>query len=366
MKKIVLLLIGLLALFTIIRAYAQSGTVTATGQGSRFLLHPGVLELQDGDSGLRVAFGLLEGEGKQTRIWNLFPITVSLRSGEKQISLSLNGLSFLTRSGIRFGRPLTVRGVYQGDVISIGGEVTVEGTVEGDIWTLGSGINLLPGATVTGNVVALGGRINADRKALIKGNKDALPQLKIPFIGLLASGHSAATLQFIIEMLGIFLLLLLLFFLVHYGQKPLLGIEEALSAQWKQSLLYLALTALILPLIVLLLAASIAGILLLPLVFVLLILLGFLGLLAVAVRLGLWLRGAKEGSAFFLYTSGLLGLLVIKGPVLIGILLSLLTSELLAGIGRFLASLGTALLVTAYLYGLGGTLRYLRMQSSRQ
>jgi len=51
---------------------------------------------------------------------------------------------------------------------------------------------------------------------------------------------------------------------------------------------------------------------------------------------------------------------VLRGPVLLGILLGLLSSGLLQVVGRVLFGLGTAGTILAALYGFGGSLRYLR------
>ncbi len=360
MRSIVLIVIFLLAIFTILRVYSEEDRET------RYVIHPGLIELKGEDSGATIAFGLLErsesSPGGQ-KSWNIFPIRISVHSGKKQFYLGLNGFSFITRSGVHIGKPIKITGVRRSDVISIGGEVTVEGTVEGDVWTLGADILLKPKATVTGNVVALGGTIEADRGSHIKGNKEALPSIKIPFIGLLASDHSAETFYFIIEILGIFLYLIILLLVILYGERYLTGINRSLSSQWKGSLLYLAVAVLLLPIIVILLITSLVGIILIPIVFIILILLAYLGFTTVTVRLGTWLRRKDEGSGTFLYTSGLLGLLIIKGPVLLGILISLLASDLLKGIGHFLVAIGSLIMALAYLYGLGGALQYLRTRT---
>jgi hypothetical protein len=101
-----------------------------------------------------------------------------------------------------------------------------------------------------------------------------------------------------------------------------------------------------------------------PFVAVAVMVLAYLGFLGFTVRLGMWMRGlAPDAPAGAAYTSGLLGLLVIKGPVLLGILLGLLDSAPFQAVGRFLFGLGAAATIAAALYGFGGTLRYLRSQA---
>lgn len=354
MRKLLFAVIGLLALFTIIRAYTEEG-------GSRFVVQPGLLEFENAEGGVRMAFGFLErGEADGGgRLWNLFPVRLSLRVGKQQFLLALNGLSLLGREGVVVGRPVKVTGVRKGDLLSVGGKVTIVGTVEGDVWALGADIVVEPGASVTGDVVAVGGTVRADRRALIRGDKQSLPNFRVPLLGLLASEHSAATFRFILQLLGVLLFLLVLFLLGHFAERGLLGVSSALASRWRGALLHVVLAILLLPAAVALLVASVLGIILVPLLAVLVVVLAYVGFVGAAVRLGQWMRGQEPGRGSA-YLSGLLGLLALKGPVLLGILFTLLTADLLQGIGAFLSGLGTAVALVAALWGLGGVLQYLR------
>jgi len=355
-KKIVFAVMGLLALFTILRSYGQ-----AASGGTRYVLQPGLLEIDTAEGSTRIAFGLLERVGGTPRSWSILPIRVELTSGRQRLSLALNGLSLLSPSGLRVGRPVRVAGQKQGDVISVGGKVTVAGTVLGDVWTFGADVLLEPRALVTGNVVALGGVVRAERGALIRGNKYSLPNIKIPLVRLLASGDSAATFGFLIQAFAVVLYLLALFLVVHFARGRLAGLAGALGTHWKGAILYLVLAVFLIPLAAALLIATIVGIVVVPLLALAVLLLAYLGYLGATVRLGLWLRRLPaDAPAAATYTSGLLGLLVLRGPVLLGILLGLLASGFFQALGRILFALGTAATVAAALYGFGGGLRSLR------
>ena len=347
---------GLLALFTILRAYGQGRQ-----QDARFILQPGLLEFTTAEGSGRIAFGFLERGGGRT--WNLLPVRVTLRSGAQSFTLALNGLSLLAPGGLRIGRPMRITGQRKGNVISIGREVTVAGRVNGDVWTLGARVRLLPQAVVTGNVVALGGTILTERGARVRGSKYSLPNLKIPLLSLLSTGQSAATLRFLVELMGILLYLLVLFLTVHFALERFTGLTGALGSSWKGALLYLVLALVLLPVVIALLWATIVGILVVPFLALALLILGYLGYLGVTVRLGQWLRRRKpEADAGETYTSGLLGLLVVKGPAVLGILFGLLAWETLHVVGRILFVIGTAEMVAAALYGFGGLIRFLRLQ----
>jgi len=355
-KKIVFAVMGLLALFTILRSYGEP-----VSGGTRYVLQPGLLEIDTAEGSARIAFGLLERGGGTPRSWSLLPIRVELSSGKQRLSLALNGLSLLSPSGLRVGRPVRITGQKQGDVISMGGRVTVAGTVLGDVWTFGADVLLEPRAVVSGNVVALGGEVRAERGALIRGNKYSLPNIKIPLLRLLASGDSVGTLRFLIQALGIVLYLLILFLAVHFARERLSGLTGAMASYWKGAVLYLVLAVFVIPLAAALLIATILGILVVPFLAVAVLVLAYLGYLGATVRLGFWLRRLPaDAPAAAAYTSGLLGLLVLRGPVLLGILFGLLGSGLFQALGRILFGLGTAGTAVAALYGFGGMLRYLR------
>jgi hypothetical protein len=357
-KKIIFAVMGLLALFTILRSYGQ-----AAPSGTRYVLQPGLLEIDTAEGSARIAFGLLERAGGSPRTWNLFPIRVELSAGKQRLSLVLNGLSLLSPGGLRVGRPVRITGQKQGDVISVGGKVTVDGTVSGDVWTFGADVVLEPRAVVSGSVVALGGVVRAERGALIRGNKYSLPNVKIPLLRLLSSGDSAATFRFLVQIFGIVLYLLALFLVIHFARERLTVLAGALASSWKGAILYLVLAIFLIPIGAALLIATILGIVAVPFLAFALLVLAYLGYLGCTVRLGLWLRRlGPDASPAAAYTSGLLGLLVLRGPVLLGILFGLLSSGIFQVLGRVLSGIGTAATAAAALYGFGGMLRYLRTQ----
>jgi len=155
--------------------------------------------------------------------------------------------------------------------------------------------------------------------------------------------------------------LLALFLVVHFARGRLAGLAGALGTHWKGAILYLVLAVFLIPLAAALLIATIVGIVVVPLLALAVLLLAYLGYLGATVRLGLWLRRLPaDAPAAATYTSGLLGLLVLRGPVLLGILLGLLASGFFQALGRILFALGTAATIAAALYGFGGGLRSLR------
>ena len=344
-------------------AIAADG-ITADGGETRLAVYPGLAELQSGSERARVAFGLLDASGEGRRLWSVLPIRITLQSGDQALQIGLNGLDFLTRTGVHIGRELRLRGVSRGDVLSLGGDVEVSGRVEGSVWTFGSDVRLLAGSVVRGDVAALGGTVRAEPGAVVAGESRSLPAFRIPYLGWLTSPHAADVLRLLVEAFGLVLFLFLLFLLIQLGRPLLTRLLGALASGWRESVLMLALAVVLVPLLVAFLVLTVAGILVVPFLLVLLLVLGYAGYLALATRLGMWIRGGADDSPFALYVSGLLGVLVLKGPVLVGLLLALLATGGLAGLGRFLASLSTAIAAAAGLYGLGGALSWLRHRSA--
>ncbi len=344
MKRLVLSVVGLLALFSILRAHSQEPT-------RRLIVHPSLIELTGDDSSLSVGLGVVESTGDKNQLWSVFPIRMSLRSGNQRLALSLSGLDLLSRRGLSFGRPVSVSGVHRGDLVSVGGDVVVTGVVEGSVWVFGADATIRSGARVDGDVVSLGGKVNAGRGATLGGNKESLPAVRIPFLGFITSRQSAETLQFVIELFGVGLYLLALFLALHF-RAEYLGRQIALvSAGWKSNLLYLFLGAVLLPVLVAFLAASIVGLLLVPVLLVALFLTTYFGFLGVSVRLGrIFLRGDEP---LRIFGAGLIGMILIRGPALVGRMLSIFASDLFLAVGSMLRAIGGIALFVCLLYGFG-------------
>jgi hypothetical protein len=121
---------------------------------------------------------------------------------------------------------------------------------------------------------------------------------------------------------------------------------------WKANLLYLFLGAVLTPVLVAFLAASIVGLLLVPVLFLLLLVATCFGFLGVLVRLGrVFVRGQEE--PLTLFGAGLVGLVLVRGPALAGRMLSIFASDLFLAVGTFLKAVGGIALFVSLLYGFG-------------
>ncbi len=363
MKKLVLMIIGLLAVFTIIRVQSEENT----GRG-RLTIHPGYFELGGGEERVAFSFGFMDVRGKEVKQWDIFPMSVSVRTKKASIGISFSGFNFLTRSGVTIGKQIIVKGTRKGDILSVGGDVLVEGKVEGDVWTFGADISLKKGAVITGNAVAIGGKIVKDKKARILGNRDALENIKLPFISFLASGKSAVKIRMMIELFRIVLFLLLLFFFVHFWSDSLGKMLPLTFGRWKENILYILFAAFLVPLFIILLLLSIVGIFFLPFFILVFLVSVYAGAVVVMVRIGIGLLGGgpTEGmpSNGRIYLGGLVGYLIIEIPFLLGLVLDLASSKgFITVVGVFLKATGVVLWIITALYGTGVVLSHLRYRN---
>jgi len=355
-KKVIFVgIVVILIMFTILKTYSEDK--------NQIVVNPSLIEIGTDDYDISIGFGLAEGEGDTTQFWNIFPMRIQLRSGSSTFNLSLNGLSFFAWRGINFGKEMTVTGEHSGDVISVGGKIIVNGTVQGNVWAFGADIELLKNSSVSGDVVAVGGEIETHSYVYIGGNKQSVPELNVPFIGLLTSPQSAETLQFIFELFSIILFLFILFFVVHFNREKLNDQVQILSDYWKGSLLYMLLSLIIIPVTIFLLIISIIGIFIIPVMFVLILILVYFGFMAVSVRVGQFFLKDTD-SDMKLYLCGLLGFFIIKSPVIIGYFFSLLSIDFLIAIGGILKFLGALVLFVAVFLGFGSTLVGYRKKNS--
>lgn len=370
MRKLVVAIIVLLALFSLFRAYSQAaGGVGTTGSAAvrGVQLHPGLIEIGDGSTSMGLSFGVLERSADGDGRVNVLPLRLVLRTGDTSVSVGLNGLAFLFGSGASIGAPVTVTGMHRGDVVSVGGPVTVDGRVEGDVWALGTNIQLTGRAVVTGDVVAIGGKVASAAGASVSGSVSQLPGLKIPLLGVLGTSFSAQALGLAGVALSYVLLGFALFISSFYFGPHVRGVLDSLPVLWRPALITIAISLVVVPLLVVLLVASIIGVFFLPFLALVLFLISLDGFLVLCVRAGDWLRGGTGRAAdvtLYAFTSGLLALFLLKVPSLIGILLTATRWSAAARAGSVLQGLGFALVAAGFLYGFGTTVAFARSRAA--
>jgi len=363
MKKLVLTVLGLIALFSALRAHTES-TVPAG-----MALHPGLVEIGDGSTSIGMAFGIMEKSGQEPSTWSLLPLRLVYRSGDTNVTIGLNGLSFLLRGGMTVGRPVRVDSPRNGDVLSIGGKITVNSRVDGDVWVVGADVELSPRADVTGDVVALGGRIAAAQGAIVRGSVSQVPEIKIPFLGILGTQFSVQVLATGRQLLGFVLFGFALFLGCFYREGHARMLYQSIPATWREAVITLAVSLVVIPLVTLLLVVSVIGIFFIPVIAFVVILLALDGFLMICVRLGATLRrldlAQSRNVPLSLVTSGLLGLFIVKLPALVGIFLTLLRSGATSLVGQVLQVITLAAISVGMIYGFGASMAFARRRSTK-
>ena len=311
----------------------------------------------------------MEKNAGRASLWNLLPLRMVYSSGDRSVSIGLNGLSFLLRGGMNVGRPVTVDAPRTGDVISIGGRVVVNSRVEGDVWTLGADVELGPGAVVDGERGGPGGQgDDPSGRAAVGGTVTQVPDLKIPFLGMLGTQFSVQELAFGRQLLGFVLLGFALFLSCFYLSAHARGLYQVMGSSWRPTLLTLAISLVLVPLLVVLLVVSVIGVFFLPIVVFLVVLAALDGFLLLCAQLGALVRGrqiSNERSPSTFLLPGLLGLFLVKLPALAGIILTVLRSSAAAKAGQYLQVLTLILVVAGMLYGFGASLSHARVRTAR-
>lgn len=352
MKRLVIVLIALLAVFTALRAYPQAAAGVDVA--------PGSVLVSDGKTGLGLSFGLLSSEDGRQGPWSVLPLAVQYRSGSSTVTLSLDGLTFLLAGGVSLGRAIAIDEPTVGDVLSAGGPVTVSSRLDGDVWVLGADVTLTAKAVVTGSVVVLGGRVTADPKARVTGGVHRLAELRLPFVGVLGTRFSAAALAFARGALLFVLAAGALAAVCFYLPRRLAGAAAAASTRWRESLITIAIAAAALPIASALLAASVGGIFFLPFLALAAASAAIFGSLALCVRLGAWLRRGSGETPLFLFTSGLLGLFIASLPGLAGVAAALFRGASAAAVAGTLRSVGAIITLVLLAWGFGVCLAQIR------
>ncbi len=184
--------------------------------------------------------------------------------------------------------------VVEGDAVAIGGSVYVESgaVVEGEVVAIGGSVTLDPGAVVEGAVTAIGGEIKAAEGVIIEGDRVAIGG---SFGGLLSSaiglglakpGWHTVLFSLLATALRALTLLVLGLLLITFVPQRIANVQGFLGARPGHSALTgFAVLLGVIPLCILL-AVTVIGIPLLPVVALLLAALVVMGLVAFCAWLG--------------------------------------------------------------------------------
>jgi hypothetical protein len=251
-----------------------------------------------------------------------------------------------------------------GDVVSIGGDVVVRGDVEGDVVSVGGDVEVHDGAKVMGDAVSVGGRVEKSDGATVLGETVSV-NVPIPLFGLRGPEFHKPrffTLGWKLAFFVVGLLLVLLFNAVAGHRLDV--VSRRVESEPGQSFLIGLLGAFGTPIAMLiafvLLAITIVGLLLFPVLLILVWLMMLGGFAAVAIAVG---RRVVEGRgpadrlrpAGSSYTHLFVGFVLLHAFLIAGSIVRVIPWPL-DPFGIFLAVLGWFVLVFATTMGYGAVL----------
>jgi hypothetical protein len=229
---------------------------------------------------------------------------------------------------VALGRDLRVAGEALADVVAVDGSIEVTGVVEGDVIVLGGDVALAPGAHVGGDVFVLGGEVSTAAGVSVGGRTVAYPSvsrawltlLEGPTLGLPAS--SPLVLGAKLALLCGWLALVLLLFAT--SGREVLATSESVAGEPIHNFLVGLTAVLALVLTALFLTSLAAGLVAVPLLFLVALvalLLKLWGMVAVFHALGEWIaprlgallpgRAGRRGERLLPLTAATCGLLLL-------------------------------------------------------
>jgi cytoskeletal protein CcmA (bactofilin family) len=234
---------------------------------------------------------------------------------------------------------IVVNGMVEGDVVAVGGELTVgpRGEIEGDAVAVGGGVTKEPGAKVQGETVSIGtGRDFSVRTC--------------PFFSGSIFSRGGRLLIFIIWTVMVVVLGLVIMAVFRRGVDNVC--MRARKEAFKMGLIGLLAEVLLVPVILLFIVTIIGipiGVFVLPLVFALALLLGFVGVsYAVGARLG-------NGHGRSPYSSMAMGVFALHGLAILAGIIGLPGGSMHV-IGKLIGFIGWAVIYVAGTVGLGAVI----------
>jgi hypothetical protein len=178
---------------------------------------------------------------------------------------ALEGIEGRYPSIVRIGENVVVlRGATVKTAVSVGGDVTVLGKVLEDAVAIGGSVDLADTAMVGGNVVSIGGEVITAPGAIVQGETTNVALAGFnPMVAFVVKGGLLKTIA-VISMLSFIGFLVLVVILVAIFTPQLGLVSATIEKQLVKSLLIGVLVGLIFIPIIVILAISIVGIILIP------------------------------------------------------------------------------------------------------
>jgi hypothetical protein len=325
-----------LSLFALVLSLVAAG-LAITGTVSR-AEDSVVTEIQIDDSGVKIGdteYDTGEGVSRRTRVRVIGEDIVQFGD-----DIVVDEGEIVEGDVVAILGSIVIDGMVEGDVVAVGGELKIgsTGEIDGDAVSVGGGVEKEPGAKVRGEIVSVGG-----------GEAFGLTPMCPTFTGGIFSRGGRLGL-FVLWTVMVVILGLIIMAVFRRGVENVC--MRARKEAFKAGLIGLLAEVLLVPAMLLFIITIIGipiGVLVLPLVFVLAALFGYIGVsYAVGARLG-------NGHGRSPYASIALGVIVLSGLAILGGLIGL-PGGTIQMIGKVVGFIGWAVIYVAVTVGLGAVI----------
>ena len=235
---------------------------------------------------------------------------------------------------VKFGEDIEIpRGTeVSGNVVSIGGSITVAGKVKGDTVAIGGSLSLKDWSQVGGNAVSIGGKVEKSARATVKGD---IAEVSFPGVVGITPAKAAGG-WIIFSILSFIAFLVLAIILVALFPNQLGKVSSAVEGNLLKTFLFGLLAIILFVPVIILLAISIAGIILIPVWVILVLVAGLFGYIAAAHFIGQKILKALKLTVKTMIVETMVGLILLAlvglVPILGGIIKLIISCMGLGGI----------------------------------
>jgi hypothetical protein len=241
-----------------------------------------------------------------------------------------------------------------GDAVCIDGDLTIAGTVRGDATCIGGDIKLEDTAVVDGDVVSIGGSVDAAPGAEVGGQEVCIGGKfapMIPFITKIAEISKPITksiINIVWEIVFFIFLMFLGLLLSVFMKRQMDNVHDHLTNEFPRSALMGIALAVLAPIAVGVLAVSIIGWPLIPLLIIVLLALQYFGYVAFGQTLGNVILGPGKHPMLKI----LVGIAILQSVAIIGDFIAI-PAGIFGDIGGVFGFVGTIIFLTCGVLGAG-------------
>lgn len=245
--------------------------------------------------------------------------------------------------------------MVSGDVVNVGGNISVYGEVQGDVVCIGGVLEVGSEAHITGDVVSVGGELNLEPGAEIEGQRTEVG-MRLPFgmkLGkFLKMFHDTLTQRIfnLLKTVGWLIVWLLIgLAMVAFAPEHFNTIKGSYQSEFLITALAGLITAIVVPVASIILFFTIIGIPIVPLLWTVFLVGGFIGLSALASLIAEKVFPRLKEKK---YLSTVIGILLLDALLLLGRIIAL-PGGVFELVGNVISGFGGAIVLVGFVIGLG-------------